>query len=84
MGGWIDGCWEKNALRNEDYKTVTRRGPFSAVPTSAAAAPPTHSSMENRRRHHVWNFQRAGGRVRTGVGVTDARRGQLLRNRRPQ
>lgn len=35
---------EKYVLRNEDYKTATRCGPFSAVPTSATAAPPTHSS----------------------------------------
>lgn len=39
MGGWIDGCSEKKkVLCNEDYKTMTCCGPFSAVPTLAAVA----------------------------------------------
>lgn len=42
--GWINGWmdrWmfgEKKVLCNKDYKTMTCYGPFSAVPTLAAAA----------------------------------------------
>lgn len=43
---WVDGCWEKNMCY---VMKITKQrlavGLFSAVPTSAAAAPPTHSSI---------------------------------------